>query len=75
MEAKLDKAFDDCVQEGEKGDPVAAEATADFFQKLLGPDSKVRLHCFSCPMYCKGPRAANMLLGCRVFFCLGERLV
>ncbi len=41
MEAKLDKAFDDCVQQGEEGDPEAAEATADFFQKLLGPDSKV----------------------------------
>lgn len=41
MEAKLDKALDDCVEQGEKGDPEAAEATADFFQKLLGPDSKV----------------------------------
>eukprot|EP00903_Cladosiphon_okamuranus_P016002 g14777.t1 len=42
MNEQLDKAFDACVEDAEKADDTGAtEATTDFLQKLLGPDSKI----------------------------------
>ena len=42
MNAKLDAAFDGCVEEAKKADDTGAtQATTDFLEKMLGPDSKV----------------------------------
>ena len=63
-EEKLDKALDECVEQAEgEDDTKAAEATADFFQKLLGPDTKVAKFCLSND-YC-----LVLLVGLSDFFC------
>lgn len=73
MEAKLDKAFDECVEAAKKTDDTnATQATTDFLEKMLGPDSKARVKATAvcCRHFARhGETLETLTLGC----CYRER--